>query len=201
MSGIKALEKLRELCVGVKSEGFASVGCDAVLEIADEIEREHAQRVAGLTGDLCLYEWRKTELKDALKAICKRFGVSSTKWSAEDAAKKVLETLERDYMELPVDADGVPICVGEDVVRTNDRLQPEVVRVIGVNGGSVFFKHEGRVKQNVAHYLHHVKPVTSESMVLDVVSAFMGISAGQLNPDSESVAKCAKMLEEWKEGE
>lgn len=40
MSGIKALEKLRELCVGVKSEGFASVGCDAVLEIADEIERE-----------------------------------------------------------------------------------------------------------------------------------------------------------------
>lgn len=59
MSGIKALEKLRELCVGVKSEGFASVGCDAVLEIADEIER--------------------------------------------------------DYIELPVDADGVPIRMGDSV--------------------------------------------------------------------------------------
>lgn len=176
MSGIKALEKLRELCVGVKSEGFASVGCDAVLEIADEIEREHNQRVAELNGVVCerdgrigSYERRNTKLNNALKAICKRFGVS-TEWCAEDAAKKVLEALERDYMALPKDADGVPICVGEDVVRTNDRLQPEVVRVIGVSGGSVFFKHEGRVKQNVAHNLHHVKPRTLESVLADLAN-------------------------------
>ena len=64
-----------------------------------------------------------------------------------------------------MDADGIPICVGEDVVRTNDRLQPEVVRVIGVSGGSVFFKHEGRVKQNVAHNLHHAKPRTVEDVL------------------------------------
>lgn len=79
------------------------------------------------------------------------------------------EIVER-YIELPVDADGVPIRVGEDVVRTNDRLQPEVVRVIGVSGGSVFFKHEGRVKQNVAHNLHHVKPRTLESVLADLAN-------------------------------
>lgn len=113
-------------------------------------------------------------------------------------ADEIEREIAEKYIELPVDADGVPICVGEDVVRTNDRLQPEVVRVIGVSGGSVFFKHDGRIKQNVAHNLHHAKPVTAKSMVLDVVSAFMGINAEQLNPDSESIAKCAKMLEEWK---
>lgn len=61
MSNIKALDKLRELCADVKSMDFASVGCDAVLEIADEIEQEIAER----------------------------------------------------YIELPVDADGVPIHVGD----------------------------------------------------------------------------------------
>lgn len=77
-----------------------------------------------------------------------------------DIADEIEREIAEKYIELPVDADGIPICVGEDMVRTNDRLQPEVVRVIGVSGGSVFFKHEGRVKQNVAHNLHHVKPRT-----------------------------------------
>ena len=44
MSNIKALEKMRELCADMKSMDFASVGCDAVLEIADEIEQEIAER-------------------------------------------------------------------------------------------------------------------------------------------------------------
>ena len=51
MSNIKALEKLRELCADVKSMDFASVGCDAVLEIADEIEQEIAERFIELPVD------------------------------------------------------------------------------------------------------------------------------------------------------
>lgn len=207
MSGIKALKELRELCVGVKSEGFSSVGCDAVLEIADEIEREHNQRVVELNGAVCerdgrigSYERRNTELNNALKAICKRFGVS-TEWSAEDAAKKVLETLERDYMELPVDADGVPICVGEDVVRTNDRLQPETVCIIGIGGRSVFFKHEGRIKQNVAHNLHHVKPRTLEDVLrefTDEVIEWSGYS-GPVSGDRTWSGMAAKYVDEIRE--
>ena len=52
MSNIKALEKMRELCADVKSMDFASVGCDAVLEIADEIEREIAERYIELPVDV-----------------------------------------------------------------------------------------------------------------------------------------------------
>lgn len=85
-------------------------------------------------------------------------------------ANEIEREIADKYTELPVDADGVPIRVGEDVVRTNDHLQPETVRVIGVNGGSVFFKHEGRVKQNVAHNLHHVKPRTLESVLADLAN-------------------------------
>lgn len=51
MSEIKALEELRELCDSVKSSDFASVGCDAVLEIADEIEAEIAERFMELPVD------------------------------------------------------------------------------------------------------------------------------------------------------
>lgn len=77
------------------------------------------EAIAELNGAVCerdgrigAYERRNTELNDALKAVCNRFGVG-TQWSAEDAAKKVMEALERDYMRMPVDADGVPIRPGD----------------------------------------------------------------------------------------
>lgn len=113
-----------------------------------------------------------SEIK-ALKELRKLKGeVVDYRWGVD--FNRAVDALEAEiaerFMELPVDADGVPICVGEDVVRTNDRLQPEVVRVIGVSGGSVFFKHEGRVKQNVAHNLHHVKPRTLESVLADLAN-------------------------------
>ena len=51
MTNIKALEDLRELCASVKSMDFASVGCDAVLEIADRINDEIAEQFMPLPCD------------------------------------------------------------------------------------------------------------------------------------------------------
>ena len=70
MTNIKALEKLRELCADVKSMDFASVGCDAVLEIADEIEAEVSERFVELPCDADGVPWhmgdevRRTYRKD-----------------------------------------------------------------------------------------------------------------------------------------
>ena len=118
---MESIEKLRtaarNMAKGMNLEEHEE--CNLLLVIADEIERERKQRINELNGAICerdgrigSYERRNTELNDALKAICKHFGVS-VEWSAEDAAKKVLEALERDYMRLPCDADGVPIHVGD----------------------------------------------------------------------------------------
>lgn len=124
---MKSIKKLREALkdctskAGVEPNQFdtywiTAAACDKYI---DAIEREIAQRVAELKGAICerdgrigSYERRNTNLNDALKVICKRFGVS-TEWSAEDAARKVLEALESQYMELPTDADGVPIHIGD----------------------------------------------------------------------------------------
>lgn len=117
-------------------------------------------------------------------------------------ADEIEREIAEKYIELPVDADGVPILVGEDVVRTNDRLQPEIVRVIGVSGGSVFFKHDGRIKQNVAHNLHHVKPRTIEDVLRDVWKEALDYANSAIwrNPD-EVFAERANEIRELMEAE
>ena len=157
MSGLKSIAELRKYTLCDKGERLtAYINAD---KIADEIEREHAQQVAELHGfinarDLRIdaYERRNTELNDALKAICKRFGVS-TEWCAEDAAKKVLEALERDYIALPKDADGVPIRVG-------DKLEGvfETFEVCAVSEDLVYWA-EGR-HWNGASECRHVRERT-----------------------------------------
>ena len=110
------------------------------------------------------------------------------------------EIVER-YIELPVDADGVPIRVGEDVVRTNDRSQLETVCVIGIGGRSVFFKHDGRIKQNVAHNLHHAKPCTLEDVLrefTDEVIEWSGYS-GPVSGDRTWSGMAAKYVDEIRE--
>ena len=149
--------------------------CNLLLVIADEIERERKQRINELNGAICerdgrigSYERRNTELNDALKAICKHFGVS-VEWSAEDAAKKVLEALERDYMRLPCDADGVPIHVGDSIEYPNGTH--DVVRFITVNDNVPTFNESGWV----ASKCRHVKPRTVD----DVMSEYAELSASQ----------------------
>lgn len=115
-----------------------------------------------------------------------------------EAIRSMIDEIEREvderFMELPVDADGVPIHMGDMMKGVFETFE-----VCAVSEHYVYWA-DGRHWEEASE-CRHFKPVTAESMVLDVVSAFMGINAGQLNPDSESVAKCAKMLEEWKEGE
>lgn len=95
---------------------------DQLLDQAERYAEEAAnfeQQLAERDGAVCerdgrinAYERRNTELNDALKAICNRYGVS-TQWAAEDVAKKVFESTDSAYMRLPVDADGVLIRPGD----------------------------------------------------------------------------------------
>ena len=118
MTNIKALEKMRELCADVKSMDFASVGCDAVLEIADEIEQEIAER----------------------------------------------------YIELPVDAEGVPIRVG-DVVEFGEYRNKGIVKAVNERMVIAMFIDDtctNYAKHGLlwdADLCRHVKPRTIEDVL------------------------------------
>ena len=120
-------------------------------------------------SELTAMAHRNAELADALRAICKRFDVD-TNMSAEDAAKKVLKALERDWMRLPVDADGMPWYIGDEVQR-EDKNKPNVVT-------GIYFYNDGNHMLQVresnctawtppARKCRHVQPDTVESLLAD----------------------------------
>lgn len=147
--------------------------CDKVRAERDELLRkskEFEQTIAELHGAVCerdgrigTYERRNTELNDALKAICNRYGVS-TQWAAEDAAKKVFESIDSTHMRLPVDADGVPIRPGDVVCYFQDGQK---MHVYGVCEEGFFYTYEGEKKPLPLHsnILKHVQPDTVESVL------------------------------------
>ena len=157
--------------------------CDKVKAERDELLRkskEFEQTIAELHGAVCerdgrigTYERRNTELNDALKAICNRYGVS-TQWAAEDAAKKVFESIDSTHMCLPVDADGVPIRPG-DVLETSE-YNYRRFRCLGfcyetsltVPRWTVAMEYDGETGTTEyvsAHSCRHVQPDTVESLL------------------------------------
>ncbi len=73
--------------------------------------------------------------------------------------------IERDYMRLPVDADGVPIHVGDVMVdsktsRTVVAVAPKSFMMAGYENGS--FYRPGLAKNH-----HHVKPRTLEDVLIE----------------------------------
>lgn len=101
-------------------------------------------------------------LADALRAICKRFDVD-TNMSAEDAAKNVLEALGRDWMRLPVDADGVLCRIGDVLDWDGGRHE-----VMAVSEDCVWFdtdEHEVRLTCCESSECRHVQPDTVESLL------------------------------------
>ena len=118
-----------------------------------------------------LERWNK-ELRDALKAICERYGVDekwSPIWSADDMVRNVSEGIGQTHMRLPVDADGVPWHIGDKVQRKEHKSRPNVVTGIYIydNGD-----HALQVRETdctawapIAHESRHAKPDTVESLL------------------------------------
>ena len=88
----------------------------------------------------------------------------------EDMLREIIEQLEHEYMKLPVDADGVPIRIGDNV-----RLHPKggifTVRGVGVNsaGNPVMWGVRELNTHTTRHRLdgevRHVQPDTVESLL------------------------------------
>ena len=114
------------------------------------------------------------KLRNALKDCTNKAGVEpnefDTYWITASACDNLIDEIEVEiaerYMPLPVDADGVPICVG-DVVAAQDE-QPFEVRAFQLDALGWFAIERLGSQWNV-NQLHHVKSRTLEDVVADAI--------------------------------
>lgn len=149
---------------------------DELTNERDELLRksnEFEQTIAELNGAVCerdvrigAYEHRNTELNDALKAICNRYGVG-TKWAAEDAVKNVFETIDSTHMLLPVDADGVPIRPGDELVYRG--TEPFMCYAVSEKHAHTWDAAANAIG-HLACKCRHVQPETVEGILAEAMS-------------------------------
>lgn len=118
MSKVKALDELRELGEKVKNSCFTGVHCDDVIELADDIEAEIAER----------------------------------------------------FMELPVDAEGVPIHM-DDMLKSENASKPFIVESMTfADSWTVWDRENGATRW--PSECHHVKPRTIEDVLREFGKAY-----------------------------
>lgn len=111
------------------------------------------------------------KLRYYAKTICCIDGDVISRFADEIEA----EIAER-YMELPLDADGVPIRVGDEL------YNGEVIAFGGLAEGGVVFVHRGFEDGNyileafASDVTHHVKPRTVEDVLVDMLETAVGYS-------------------------
>lgn len=82
---------------------------------------------------------------------------------ANELADEIEREIAERYMELPLDADGVPIHVG-DVVRINGLSG--TLPVDGIGCERVWFMHNGNAGFTTVMNVHHFKPRTVEDVLM-----------------------------------
>lgn len=128
----------------------------ALVAIADRIDAEHESKVS---------YWQGASYKD---------GYDEGFASADDYFTDKRKTLEEHgWVKLPVDADGVPIRVGDEMCNTHkDGFMAKRVTGLCLHSGGRWTAQvdEGRLRWHDADKLHHYTPPTVE----DVLEEFFG---------------------------
>jgi len=92
-------------------------------------------------------------------------------WVSE-MLRDIQDEVDSSYMKLPVDADGVPIHVGDEL------YNGEVIAFGGLAEGGVVFVHRGFEDGNyileafASNVTHHAKPRTVEDVLCDMIHEY-----------------------------
>lgn len=109
------------------------------------------------------------QTKGELRALCD--GIDAIHYSLEKENERLRNASEHgdDWIKLPVDADGVPIYIGD--MLAEDGASPESVKslMLDCDGWSVNFGLGWCVSKY--HKWHHVTPDTWESIISDAMRA------------------------------
>ena len=102
------------------------------------------------------------------------------------------ELAER-WMELPLDADGVPIRVGDKLEHTTGRFT-FIADSLEMDQWGAHVRPNGQARVQCAN-CRHAKPVTAESLLREFAEEYGGIRTD----GDELIAEYAAKLREWKE--
>ena len=163
------------------------------------------ERLLEFVGDM-----NATEINDHIKARPDGFAVSfriDNEWldgwnRAVLAIEKIEQEVSERYMELPLDADGVPIRVGDVMEFSAFEIEKPVTRMVDGIGQGVFFAwcgERGYQQHEAKRYRHHHEP-TVEDVLREMVAAYMDTPLDDSN-DGEFFAEYAAKLRLAGDGE
>lgn len=76
--------------------------------------------------------------------------------------------IERDYMKMPVDADGVPIHIGDICTKLDERFEVRQLRT----DGDAWWTIDRLGESYMANFCHHAKQRTLEDVLRDFIAAY-----------------------------
>lgn len=101
-----------------------------------------------------------------------------------------------DYIKLPVDADGVPIHIGDWII--NPDISNQKQKVTSITPDSVYWWGEGGCHWRYSHLVRHYHPDTWESIIEDAREYELNIGGSYLwkNKSDDLVARCKTLAGE-----
>ena len=146
------------------------------------------------------FKSRVTADPDAFDAACD--DIDAIHRSLEQENERLRDASERgdDWIKLPVDADWVPIRIGD--MLAEDEANPERVKslMLDCDGWNVNFGLGWCVSKY--HKWHHAKPDTWESIIEDAIDTHgNGFNPCWTDERDKLVARCKALCERTREGE
>lgn len=186
--GSAAKARLDEMCDNIDA-------IHRLLEAENERLRVELDRVLSEKDDAAPEKPRTIGKLQAEVTVTSHLDFEGLARDLEEAARAVRSVGGDDWIKLPVDADGVPICVGD--MLAEGEASPERVKslMLDCDGWSVNFGLGWCVMRY--HKWHHAKPDTWESIIEDAMQAYGNITENM----GPLVARCKALCERTREGE
>lgn len=112
--------------------------------------------------------------------------VDNPRWvcmRAEEIADEIEAEVAERYMELPVDADGVPIHIGDILLKSTGAPKASYGDVVGVSDDSVWFSVKNGWESNWANLTRHYEPDSIERVAMDMrdsISEHVGLAPDEV---------------------
>ena len=161
-----------------------------LLAIADRIDEEYETRVAALQEKVRNQRDALTDARLALEA--RNRGELKSRWQRElDALKEELADLRSRTVELPVDADGVPIRVGDMMKSIATDTKGKVTSITS----NAFFIDYGCTGYRPIAFRHY-NPPTTEDVLRQLCADYLDVQTGtDSREERELFAEYAKRLQ------
>lgn len=134
-----------------------------------------------------LHEWCNFLGDDPCDGCAKQLHIIADEIEAE---------IERDYMRLPVDADGVPIHVGDDLRSASSKTEYTALGFWFDFDCDIWQVMVSSKQAMSGNMLRHVKPRTLEDVLVDMLEAAIGYSDAHTDVALVAVEKYADEIRE-----